>query len=605
MQGNKKIGFILAVFGVCFALCAKAYAYTSPICVLKSSGATFTSPNTERPCTNNINAGGDPVNTKVEFDSGCTGGTYDLDVVFEHGSRVQPFDRLGSFQGSIIFDDTKLITPTCTPDPENYFYEAIGAAMECPGSFQGQEYIWFGAHANDNVDPAKDLWPTSNPNFRLIKISFASLGFTEGQTTTMTFYDSLHTPQGNGARSTKVKTHFPGNVNDAELPDVIISCSTPPIFVNAPTNGSAVQGSVVGSCTPTTGTRNVTISFTNPTQCTENGVTKACPATCTPGTKVVRTGPSAATISAGTTSTSVTDTCTIDGNTTPYVYTLTGVCTGTGGAAESTTSTTAQLAKCQCGEPPVLSSVKINGTAYTENITAGGGFSFLQGSAIKFTGTVTDNDSAYSDITVTLYYQSDGDRVPVTATVASDKTFTVEIPGSAVSADFDIYWGMTVQDELGLKGTPIPADLEDPVADITDDGFISKDTVSVGTKLDFVRMPSANQYPFRAGGQTLIIDFALNESANITTRIYTADGTLVRQIDSSTLDPEASANVCCSSCRENPSGSGGCSWDGTNYLGGNNFVGNGLYIVNISAFGTGQNFSGQSLSYTKGIVVMK
>jgi len=82
----------------------------------------------------------------------------------------------------------------------------------------------------------------------------------------------------------------------------------------------------------------------------------------------------------------------------------------------------------------------------------------------------------------------------------------------------------------------------------------------------------------------------------VTTRIYSADGTLVRQIEKQLPDSEANDNV--------------CSWrkvvHGTAQLPGRQQLhSQRLYIVNISAMGTGQSFGGQSLSYTKGVVVMK
>lgn len=583
MRNNNRIIVIFLAFAG-LVLCAGSAAQAArPVCILKTGEvATFPSPNTATPCTANKTAY-DGTKTLVDFSTGCTGGTYEMDVFFEQGSAVS---KLVSFQTSVKFIPTELVTPTCTVDPEDYFSDEL-VTPECPATNGADKYV-YGAQAN----LFGDKWPSSNPNFRLMKIAFASLGFVEGATSTMTFYTTIP------SRVTRV-TDADTTVSDA-TPSADVICSTPPINVKAPTNGAAVQGSVVGTCTPTSGTRNVNITFTNPTQCLEGGNTVACPTTpvaCNPGTKVVRTAPTAATISSGTTSTSLTDTCTIDGNTTPYVYQFTGVCTGTPPpASESLTSITATMPVCQCGIAPEMSNVKINGQAYSENITPGGSFSFLQGSAITFTGTVTDTDSDYTDITVTLYYQSGGSIQSVTATMASDDTFTVSIPGSAVSADFDINWGIALEDELGLEGTPIPSGL-DP-ADLANEGaFIDKGTINVGTKCDFVRLPYPNQYPFRAGGQRLVIDFALNESANVTTRIYAADGTLIRQIDNSTLDPEDNDNVCY--------WEKGCSWDGTSYLGGNNFAGNGLYIVNINAICNGQNFSGQALSYTKGVVVMK
>jgi hypothetical protein len=129
---------------------------------------------------------------------------------------------------------------------------------------------------------------------------------------------------------------------------------------------------------------------------------------------------------------------------------------------------------------------------------------------------------------------------------------------------------------------------------------IDGDTIKKGTHLAFTtgKEPYPNQMPFRAGpNQRLLIDFAFNEIALITMRIYSVDGTLIRQIDSSTETPANTDNVC--------NWEKGCSWDGTTYLGGTNFAANGLYIVNLYAIGTGAAFGGQTINYTKGIVVMK
>jgi len=97
-------------------------------------------------------------------------GTYEVDVVFEQGPTPSGID---SFQGAMTYDQTKFMTPTCTVDPENFFNDDI-MPPECPATYQSDLYIDLGAAGEKNPS-TPTAWPSGNPNFRLMRISFANI----------------------------------------------------------------------------------------------------------------------------------------------------------------------------------------------------------------------------------------------------------------------------------------------------------------------------------------------------------------------------------------------------------------------------------------------
>ena len=574
--------------GLMLGISIVAHAGTKPVCILKHDSSDISS---GTPCTTAKNAH-DGTNTLVNFDSGCTGGTYSVNVVFEQESGAA--ETLVSFQTSVEYDSSELVTPTCTVDPEDYFSDEL-VSPECPATYETTRTYVYGAQAN----MFGDNWPDGDPNFRLMQIDFASLGITEGATGTLEFFGEVP------SQVTRV-TNADETINDENMNAEVI-CSTPPKKVKAPT-GVSVTSTPQSGCTPTSGTADVTISYTAPTKVIDMGTSaeETPPSGCAIGVKVNETSPTSAVISSGTTASSVSTTCTIDGGTTTYSYEVIGTCTG-GGANDSDAVAATLSGGCVCGEKPVITSVKVNGVDYSSDPKNYGVF---QGSDITFTGTVTDADTTLTELEATLYYETAASAsrsrglaaaTEVTADVDSSGGFTLKLPGSAVSEDAAIYWAVGVEDPV-LKTSVYKPDDADPTSLDTTGSSIPTTAIQVGTYLWFAqgKEPYPNQYPFRAGGQRLVVGFQINEASAVTMRIYSPDGTLVRQIEDSTQDPESNDNVC--------NYAKGCSWDGTTYLGGNNYVANGLYIVNIYAIGKGgdgTSFGGQTINYTKGIVVMK
>jgi hypothetical protein len=278
----------------------------------------------------------------------------------------------------------------------------------------------------------------------------------------------------------------------------------------------------------------------------------------------------------------------------PTTYQYAGVTNCVGGSALPETAYQEAGGAHACGSLPQIASAAVEGV------------SFLQGQPITIKGTVTDDDTAKDGASalptsVTLYYMSGSDTEwkTVTGTVTASGTtgsFTIQIPGEAVNEKQDIKWAVGVTDVTLGVAVDYPAGA---VADDTLASSIDGNGILVGTALDFVqgKSPYPNQMPFRAGGnQRLVIGFKVNEIAAVTMRLYTPQGTLIRQIENSTSDPQDANNVC--------NWEKGCSWDGTTYKG-TQLASNGLYIVNIYAVGTGANFGNQTINYTKGIVVMK
>jgi hypothetical protein len=501
---------------------------------------------------------------------------------------------VGGFQASLTYNSSEMSNPTCTLDPEGFFKDEAG--LECPGTYQGTTPYAFGGKANISGD----LWPAGNPNFILMSVSFGTFSIAEGATGTVSHFTS------SAAKMPKVLDPGSSEIHTS-LDNADVICTAPPFFVKQPTAISMTQDNINCGGDPITGTCDVDVTVTVPAMasgCEDGtGATVSCSTAlpdgpgCTARTvTVTRTVPSAGAV--GTADCGSGTTCTITDagqsiSSTPTAFNYSAVANCTGGAALAKSAFAGTAKNFACGEVPEI----------TASVTT---TSPLQGMSIKIQGTVTDGDTATDGASalptsVTLYYVSGTGAVKtVTASVTVSGTsgsFQVEIPGTDVVENQNIYWGVgTTDSTMGIEVySPATFDKTDPTTTGT---AIDGTTIKVGTALEFAPgwLPFPNQMPFRAGGnQRLVIGFKINETA-VTMRIYTTDGNLIRQIENSSTDPETANNVC--------NWEKGCSWDGTTYTG-KQLASNGLYIINIYAIGTGSNFANQTINYTKGIVVMK
>jgi len=258
-------------------------------------------------------------------------------------------------------------------------------------------------------------------------------------------------------------------------------------------------------------------------------------------------------------------------------------------------------ATCQCGVVPVIDLVEALDGPYIQSgkIT------------VKFKVTLDPDLSLPGDVQeIKFYYLNDpaASAQEITIPVSelnSNGEFEAEIDGDFVISNTDIYYGVIVRDANNIEGSyPQTFDKDDVVGTA---GTISGDDIIIDVVFKFIdgHEPYPNQFPFRAGGEQILkIWFQLNDTAEVTSRIYSLDGMLIRHLDDSTESLDSCSNDepdSCNLCNYEE----GCVWDGTTYEGGTHFVSNGLYIVNIHAFCTGDLFPGSTVDHTKGIVVMK
>lgn len=418
-----------------------------------------------------------------------------------------------------------------------------------------------------------------------------------------------------------------------------VTFTQPPCYTGKPGTATLTCPGQPG-CTQTTGPAISTLNFTLPstvspkTGCYEsNGTTVHTPCA---GLKVkfvppVCLVPPCAAVTKDQSQNPFTQDTTIEGTPTVGPVTIIGVSTSCAdsdlGTGTNLGSVTAAAANCQCGAAPLVSlsnptKEQLPLTKYAEGSNISLEFSVTLDPALSSPGDVEE---------IKFYYMRLGDTTlstpindPLTSLNSSGK-FTAIIDKASVVEDAPIWFGVILRDSnqqygyypptLELSVPPVVADLIDPVTG----GFeIEGDQIFAGTQCDFVvrtdgsKYPYPSQFPYQAGSQILRIYFQVNDTASVSARIYSLDGTLIRHLDSNNAMGISQDNIDCSvsECNFCNDGSSkqqddsGCIWDGTNYQGGNHAVANGMYIVNIHAVCT-DKFSGGVIDHTKGIVVMK
>ena len=580
-----------------------------------------------------------------------------VDVVFEQPATAY---RAETYVYMMFYDDTKLTNPACTPNT-SYFNDVMDAGWNMPvcttapggaaGSAVDDDGTKIVSNAATNFTANK--FPTSKPNFVLANVVFEN-GYT--------------TPSTNHNSGSEAYT-FDFSLNKATVPtDVVlmnaddeqcflfstggspcagmgitpvpktpiksrIFIDKPSCYVGPPSAATVTSCKASGTCTSTTGDAEADLTIGLPTTCYADDKCSATytGGTCTPGVEFNKKD--------GTEVTNYTSTSYKD--TTPDVaqsvqYTLTGVDTSgncndssglkTSSSGGSCTGTTLQSNSltCKCGDPPTITLTDPVPTAIGD--TCSGCKQFLQGTDITVKFSVTDIDGTLpSSITsIKFFYTNDLSVAPQVVNVTdlnSSGVASAKIAKNYVSAEADLYFGVIATDTDGMTGeypagftcsatAPTAACMAANVAKI------NKNNIILGTRCAFIdgEEPYPNMFPFRATGYSsgsegniLRIFFALNEVSNVTMRIYSLDGLLVRQVEGSTtnVQPPGQGETCSSEACNFCNWESGCQWDGTTYRGGNDLVANGMYIVNIHAVCTGDNFYGQSVDYTKGIVVMK
>lgn len=454
-------------------------------------------------------------------------------------------------------------------------------------------------------------------------------------------FDSGSAPP-NGCKCVTGATEFTDGCLEADIGYGAL----PPCTTCQPTAPSIAFANPTGcDANPTTAQTVPTLTLTGST-CAASGATcpattacaSACSYTVTSGGAGVTGSPFAAT-------TMVLPAVTV-GSAVSYSVVATCGCT-----AASALVVTGTARGCDAAPTLATSTLTFNGNAYT-SATA----KYVKGGTIEVKGTISDAehtanaaDDALSSSKVYIYYAkaSDGTMTLLGgAAIApnANGSFTGMIPANATRdlADGEnFYIGIAVQDASvtdasvkcfdagGLQsggtamcnfvplGMKVGANWSTAWTSASDPQIPSSQFITATSfTWQLGAEPYPHQFPFRAGqdaaGRKLLLRtyFRLSDQADVTMRIYSLDGTLIRVL-ASTAQPLFACGECttgtCPSCGvENAcKWDEGCVWDGTTYEGLGHFVANGMYIVNIHAVCNGTIFPGKTLDFTKGIVVMK
>lgn len=280
-------------------------------------------------------------------------------------------------------------------------------------------------------------------------------------------------------------------------------------------------------------------------------------------------------------------------------------------------TTISNAALCSCGDVPQIS---LNPMSFLSG-------TFIQSAPIAIPAIVTLDSSLtipddipsdglmlyYTNNPTLSYYQS----VNVRSTLKDDGTFTATIPGEYVVADTPIYFCIVAKDSNTAEGRyPETCDISSVETLVATGEIIDNEYCFwCNDHFKFItgQEPYPNQFPFSPSPDSpLKIFFTLNDyPVNVTAQIYSLDGKLVRYLD---YIPDIDFTACspgldreCNMCTQHGSDylQKGCIWSGTSFSGNNEFVSNGMYIINIHLMSNGSAFRGSSFDYTKGVVVMR
>ncbi len=440
-----------------------------------------------------------------------------------------------------------------------------------------------------------DPYPSSNPNFLLDSIAFASHNIANSES-----YAGLEflLEGGTGVDDSSFTTLFDGGgaISFDIIPTTVVGAQTP--CSTSAISGAAVTCKGLAGCQPGVGDAEATVTFTKPSTCVVDGASQACTSV---AVDVKRGGTTAVTGTCSGTSCTYIDTLPNGVGTTPS-YTITATGSLSTGGCTASTANAAPASACKCGEAPAV-------TLKTQDIRA------YANSPLTLTFNITDEDSDIpSGISSVLlkYTNSPSAGTPSVVTVpvssiSSNGDFSAVIPAGGNIGDIPTYFWVEVQDDTPLTGTyPANFDINNIAGTagsydvLLADRFSFLSSSDDGCTDDVIFCPNIN--PFKAAyGQKLYVNFRTVENSALTMRIYTMDGNLVRQIQSTDTSNSGSITDCDNCCHWTK----GCTWDGTVYDGGTNLVTNGLYIVNFHAVSVGAQFPNAEADYTKGIVVMK
>lgn len=618
--------FITAAILLLVSMSARA-----DLCLLQQGQYTLTG----TPCSTADTTDGTTdkvINMKV-----YTGTAYTFDVVFDQNGYISKA-AISGFQNKIKYDATILADsatcegtactkPACTVDPDSKFSLnpcTLFSLNCCQKIFTSTDGLGAGVYVwNQDAElgtPITDNIVTARIEFKAIPTS-ASVG---------TIYDLVF-DTGDASNGTYVQTSDLCNVFGAVCTDsggtnfpqqatmtTRLTVDEIPCFTGKPGAATLTCKGTPPACSTSAGDVVATLQYTLPSTCWKDD---AASSLCS------NYGITFTDTALGGTITRHAS----DAN--PYTYTITngvgqnlsavvidGISDGCNSSSSYSSSNggtaTTNAASCTCGEVPKI-------TLNPESFLTG---TFIQSGPISvpFIVTLDSSLSLPSDIPsggLTLYYTNNSaassyQTLDIRSTLQSSGVFTATIPGDYVVADTPIYFCVIARDSNTAEGKyPETCDITSVSTLVSTAAVVPGENIIAGTRFWFIpgQEPYPNQFPFQPTEDVpLRIFFTLNDTpVNVTAQIYSLDGTLIRHLD---YDATNSFTACtpsnsskCNMCTQAGSDNyqKGCIWDGTTYEGGNHFVANGMYIINIHAVSNGSAFRGSSFDYTKGLVVMK
>lgn len=592
----------------------------------------------------------------------CTGSaSATVDVIWQW-SGVFPSSALSSFQVYVKSDPTNvtLADTSCTFPTDSKTYNPFwGAPLDgafCNVASKTAGWKMSGADPTQSP-PLSDVPQPGSVGKGYVLMTLAFTGMTA---TTTVKYDYQGGSSGSSVSKIledgQVKniigcstdTYTAADCNCAQATEATDNCyeldinrGIPAVSILCAPTAPTISWGAPAGC-PGAGTVVPTINFTGSTCQPESGTcgNAGTAITCGTVTYSVRTGSSAgAEVGTGNASGIALPAVAVS---TPVTYAVVAVSNSLGYTPVATNFVTVGPSTSpSCDQAPTVtpSTVKINNIAYNDSSGK-----LVVGQNLTVTGTIADSDASDSNLTlakVFVYYGTNTsmNAAPLQVTPTSSGNFTATIPGSFTSgftAASRIRIAIVTQDKDGtgncfdaagaLQAAGICATWPNAPSNFNPSDANTAQLVSIpfiqATAFEFgisskdasgndIREPFPSSFPLRpAPHQSLRFYFKLSDTAAVTMRIYSLDGTLVRVIGNTVQPltcpaclPDQTCPVCAvdNGCKWDE----GCVWDGTNYQGLDHFVANGMYVVNIHATCTGTLFPGATIDFTRGIVIMK
>lgn len=622
----------LVFFSFIFVFFAATTSY-SDLCVLKNgdydlsskydastpaSGVWDGSAEAATPCTT---ADNDDVvqdqNIEVSF---AAGEDIIVDIVFEQKQDPAQQFPLEYFTYLMFYDTNYMEVSSCDPDPAGFFADNMGEFLGIPYCENGRNPDDLPVVVQNYMNFTGDNYPIDPANYLFDTVVFENF-YSSSQQNVYTFtFDT------SGGAGTGADAHY-NNTNSCplfkktskvcdglgiEFHDILttsVSITIPPAITGPPKSVSlSCRG--IGGCTANGGSAVAVLKYEIPDVCYVNNTCSAASELCEnygisftdmDGNRQIlsSSGEFSETVNVGDT----------------VQYRVRGVETN-GYAADSTSLNgcsgvlTTNPVVCRCGDPPVIKLVSPRLSEFGSDSDV----MYSAGKKIEFKFSLDDPDDDLSvglpdSITSLDFYYSNEEGgaaqryTPVD--LDTNGNFTAFIPGEYIKAGNKLYFGVVAVDYDGLE-TTYP-DGFDPADVDAESSIVVSNIVDLPDYFGFVTggEPYPSSFPFIVGDDRLLkIYFSLSEYADVSMRIYSMDGRVFNELYSGDIEISSGTETCSGNACNYCNWATGCQWDGKD-KNGKDYAGNGMYVVNINARSTGNNYGGQILDYTRGIVIMR